>query len=123
MEEQYSNISHHNETDHQTGMDEPDSEFVINKNFKGFRKKFKGVNIETGNLDSPISSQQSDGDLWGDLGFDPPPAAGAAPVQEEKKEGDEDAASYMKTAVKKNHPPMLTRIKWAQTVANIKGNI
>ena len=37
-------------------------------------------------------------------------------------EGDEDAASYMKTAVEKNHPPVLTRIKWAQTVANIKGS-
>ena len=66
MAEQSSDISHHNESDPHAGMDEPDSDFVINKNFKGFRKKFKGVNIETGNLDSPISSQLSDGDseIW-----------------------------------------------------------
>ena len=26
-------------------LDEPDSEFIINKNFKGVRKKFKGIDI------------------------------------------------------------------------------
>ena len=66
MAEEYSNVSHSNENDPNKDMDEPDSDFVINKNFKGFRKKFKGVDIETENLDSPISAQLSDNnaEVW-----------------------------------------------------------
>ena len=66
MAEEYSNISQQNEDERRKVMDEPDGDFVISKNFKGFRKKFKGVDIETGNLDSPISSQLSEveSDIW-----------------------------------------------------------
>ena len=66
MAEEYSNVSPSNENDPNTDMDEPDSDFVINKNFKGFRKKFKGVDIDSENLESPISTQQSknDSDVW-----------------------------------------------------------
>ena len=64
--EECSNIIHQIDGEHKDGMDEPDNDFVISKNFTGFRKKFKGVDIETQNLDSPISTafSENDSEIW-----------------------------------------------------------
>ena len=64
--EECSNIIHQIDGEHKDDVDEPDSDFVISKNFTGFRKKFKGVDIETQNLDSPISTafSENDSETW-----------------------------------------------------------
>ena len=48
-------------------IDEPDSAFIINKNFKGVRKKFKGSNIDTTNVRSFNSNPGSENEFetWG----------------------------------------------------------
>ena len=59
------------EVNHEEEIDEPDSAFIINKNFKGVRKKFKGPDINTDNMDSPnsIPSSENEFETWHTTSF------------------------------------------------------
>ena len=62
---------HLNEGTDKEEIDEPDSAFIINKNFKGVHKKFKGPDINTDKMDSPnsIPSSENEFETWHTTSF------------------------------------------------------